>query len=379
MVTRALQQTLGGDPKATAPHQQGRVPGSKNCKPALQPPQTVAILHLDPAACLAEDVFLDITPEPRLRLLDGSVHVGPPPAPRGCLTAAEEAARMLRRAHATDTSGSGRDWASAMSFFEGNPEASIPSAIAAIPWVARRANMKYYQTSTCEKARRVALSRLQAAPIQNTSPPRRTPQREPPAEPLSPVTPRRMARSVDMLRKLGDPHQLLASPRKMVDAIVGLSEVVAALVKKIQSDERPPALDGEEPSEGEAPRPQPVTAGGEGNAGAPLCPQGPPNCEEAATDGAVAERAECPEKERTDGSPRPPPGATEDSRLPGGRTGSWGWFWRPGWRCRPPTKDVCRVRRSKIPRSLFRQAMVDACAERIQVQHLHGDCGGTRP
>ena len=90
-----------------------------------------------------------------------------------------------------------------MSFFERNPEASIPSAIASIPWVAKRVNMSYYQKATCEKALRVVRARSHAAPIQDSSPPRpdKSEERRPPG------TPRRVAQSIDMLREVGDPSR----------------------------------------------------------------------------------------------------------------------------------------------------------------------------
>ena len=314
MVARALQQALGGDPKSTAPQQQGRVAGSKNCKPALQPAQTVAILHQDPTAFLSEDVFLDVCPEPRLSLLDGAVRVAPQPPPRGRPTAADEAALTQGRASETDTSGSGRDWASAMSFFERNPEASVPSAIASIHWVAKRANMSYYQKATCEKALRVARARSSAAPIQDSSPPR--PDKS--EERRLPGTPRRVARSIDMLREVGDPSRPPPSYRELVDAIIGLGDVVAGLVAKMQGDDsRPPARSGGALADTRSLL-QAVAPRGDEDVDAPIPPGRPIQIEDAASNGAFTGKQRSPEKERAEGSPHPLGSARE---RPDGQTG----------------------------------------------------------
>ena len=307
MVTKALQQALGGDPRSTAPQQQGRVAGSKNCKPALQPPQAVKILHQDPGALLAEEVFLDITPEPTLTLLHGNVEAGPPKRPSGQPAAPVQAARMLLGGTVTDASDSGRDWASAMSFFEANPHASIQSAIASIPWVATRANMQYYQKSTCEKARRTAHARLPAAPLPDTSPTRPDLRREPSDRPGTPMTPRRMARSVDALRNVEDPSRLLAAPRQLLDAIIGLSDVVACLVEKINSDDKQPLSRKEHAAEVIPPLPQDAPPGSDPKIDVRKPSDHPAEFHDAPNDEAPARQANAPEAERTQPGARTEP------------------------------------------------------------------------
>ena len=139
MVTRALQEALGADPKSTGQSQQGRMPGSKNCKLSLQPPQTVISAHEDPDAWMAERIFLDVTrgAAPVVQIKDGNPVVAFP---------------HKGRSGGPDVSRSGQDWAAVMTFFETNPAATVEDAMHTVMWSAQRPNDRYYQEGTAQKA-----------------------------------------------------------------------------------------------------------------------------------------------------------------------------------------------------------------------------------
>ena len=98
-VTKKLAEILGGDHKSTAPTQQGRMPGSRNCKPGKD--FTVNILHQE-VQNLCEEEFVKVAPQQKLRVHEGRLE----PVPQSLRSKQDR---------------SGVDWHLACQFFEQNP------------------------------------------------------------------------------------------------------------------------------------------------------------------------------------------------------------------------------------------------------------------
>ena len=179
MATRALQEALGSDPNSTSPHQQGRMPGSRNNKLSLQPSQPASIIHESPGEFMDDAVFMSVTArtEPKVRVQGNNLIVAP--LPEG-------------QPREADQSNSGKDWANAMRFFEVDPYASMEAALSGIQWLAERNNTKYYRESTVKKAMTLVHSRMrgQRPNLGAIAPPGEslTPTRSAPAITLTPKT-----------------------------------------------------------------------------------------------------------------------------------------------------------------------------------------------
>ncbi|OLP81866.1 hypothetical protein AK812_SmicGene37534 [Symbiodinium microadriaticum] len=114
-VTKELAKALGGDPGSTAMGQQGRMPGSINVKPGRA--NHKATLLLADLQCLNEKEFLAVTSAPKLAVVGGSVVTAP----------AKPGLKALKQ-----DDHSAADWKAACNFFEGNPQATVADAKAAL-------------------------------------------------------------------------------------------------------------------------------------------------------------------------------------------------------------------------------------------------------
>ena len=187
MYTRKLQEALGSDPNSTGLRQQGRMPGSRNNKLLLQPAQEVEVKHEAPGALLDDQVYLSVTAKFQVKVRFDS-------------NDAIAATHQESRPKPTDVSNSGKDWASAMHFFEVNPDASAEEALSGIQWLAKRDNARYYRESTVMKARAQVQSRLRdrgpnpgaAAPPREST----TPAQSAPTITLTPKTRSRVENAV---------------------------------------------------------------------------------------------------------------------------------------------------------------------------------------
>ncbi|CAE7939592.1 unnamed protein product, partial [Symbiodinium necroappetens] len=114
-VTKELAKALGGDPGSTAMGQQGRLPGSINVKPGRG--NHKATMLMADLQCLNEKEFLAVTAAPKLAVVGDSVVRAP-------------AKPVFKAAKPDDKSAA--DWKAACSFFEGNPQATVSDAKAAL-------------------------------------------------------------------------------------------------------------------------------------------------------------------------------------------------------------------------------------------------------
>ena len=133
-VQQQLTQALGADKAACSGQQQGRLPGSCNCKPGKS--HQVRIVRRS-THDLDEAVFLQLVPEARLVVQGSHLQAKPTPQPAG-ITVDRSAA----------------DWRMACTYFEKNPGATEQDAKRdlASQWQATRPNQDYYVDLTVKKA-----------------------------------------------------------------------------------------------------------------------------------------------------------------------------------------------------------------------------------
>lgn len=135
-----LVRALSADPKANSVSQQGRLPGSQNCKPGKN--HTVALLHRS-VQDLSDEVLLTLVPKEPFRIVGDKLRPARPPAepldPDGSRATIDHSAA---------------DWRMVCSYFEKNSAATQADALTALQgqWQAKRPNMDYYAKITVSKA-----------------------------------------------------------------------------------------------------------------------------------------------------------------------------------------------------------------------------------
>ena len=136
-VQKSLVSYFQADVGACSRSQQGRLPGSKNCKPGREN-QAVYVVYRS-TDNLDEATFLQRVPKQTFRLEDGKIVMQPVPS----------------RSKRVEEDRSGQDWHMCCSFWESNPGATMKEAEEALrnSWKAVREHQQYYQKLTLEKSR----------------------------------------------------------------------------------------------------------------------------------------------------------------------------------------------------------------------------------